>query len=218
MHTDETSLEFALPTVEEVPLFPLNAVLYPGGPLSLRIFEPRYLDMISERLRNDGPFGVCLISSGAEAGAAATPHEIGTLARITDWNRLEDGLLGITAVGEQRFRVLGSRVASDQLIIGRVRTLAPEPFVSLPERFSTFADLVRQICEQAAALYTNVPRRYGDASWIGYRLSEVLPIALGRKQSFLEMEDAESRLEQLSVILESMVESTDNAGATADAE
>ncbi len=213
MHADDSPRESVPPSVEEVPLFPLNTVLYPGGPLSLRVFEPRYLDMISERLRNDGPFGVCLISSGTEAGNAATPHSVGTLARITDWNRLDDGLLGITAVGEQRFRVLGSRVARDQLIIARVHTLSAEPFVSVPERFQMLSDLVRQICDQVASVYTDLPRHYADASWIGYRLSEVLPIPLSRKQQFLELEDAALRLEQLQEILEAMVEAQGQADA-----
>ena len=83
----------------KVPLFPLSTVLYPGGPLPLRIFEPRYLDMISDCLKNDRPFGVLLIRSGSETGPATT-YEVGTLARITDWYQGSDGLLGITAVGE----------------------------------------------------------------------------------------------------------------------
>ena len=82
----------------QVPLFPLNTVLFPGGPLPLRIFEPRYIDMISERMKADAPFGVLLIREGQEAGAATTFH-IGTLARIADWYQGSDGLLGVTAIG-----------------------------------------------------------------------------------------------------------------------
>ena len=85
-------------------------MLFPGGPLALRIFEPRYLDMVSECLRNEHPFGVCLIQSGQEAGEAATPHLTGTFAGIVDWQRGDDGLLAISARGEQRFHVLDTRV------------------------------------------------------------------------------------------------------------
>ena len=75
-----------------VPLFPLNTVLFPGGPLPLRIFESRYIDMISERMKADAPFGVLLIRSGQESGPAKT-YGVGTLARISDWYQGSDGLL-----------------------------------------------------------------------------------------------------------------------------
>ena len=81
----------------QVPLFPLNTVLFPGGPLPLRIFEPRYLAMVSDCVSNDSPFGVLLIRKGGETGPAST-HEVGTLARISDWYQGSDGLLGITAI------------------------------------------------------------------------------------------------------------------------
>ena len=86
-----------------LPLFPLHTVLFPGGLLPLRIFESRYLDMISDCLRNDRGFGVCLISAGREVGDGAECFDVGTLARIQDWDSTPDGLLGIIARGEQRF-------------------------------------------------------------------------------------------------------------------
>ena len=85
----------------EVPIFPLNTVLFPGGPLPLRIFEPRYIDMVSHCMKTESPFGVLLIREGSEAGQATT-FDIGTLARITDLYQGSDGLLGVTAIGEQR--------------------------------------------------------------------------------------------------------------------
>ena len=103
-----------LPT--SIALFPLNTVLLPGGPLPLRIFEPRYLQMVSECLKHDRPFGVCLIAKGKEAGEAPVAHEYGTLARIEDWSQLPDGHLGITARGGERFIVRNTRVAANQLV------------------------------------------------------------------------------------------------------
>ncbi|MEM9207821.1 MAG: LON peptidase substrate-binding domain-containing protein, partial [Pseudomonadota bacterium] len=94
------------------PLFPLRTVLYPGGPLPLRIFEARYLDMISNCLKTESPFGVLLIREGAETGPAST-YEVGTLARITDWYQGSDGLLGVTAIGERRFRLLSAERQAD---------------------------------------------------------------------------------------------------------
>ena len=93
----------------EIPLFPLSTVLFPGGPLQLRIFEPRYLAMVRECARANSAFGVCLILRGREAGVPAQPEAVGTLARISDFYTLPDGLLGIGAEGGQRFRVLRAR-------------------------------------------------------------------------------------------------------------
>ena len=96
----------------QVPLFPLNTVLFPGGPLPLRIFEARYIDMISERMRSEAPFGVLLIKDGEEVGDSST-YEVGTLARITDWYQGSDGLLGVTAIGGQRFRLQSAERQAD---------------------------------------------------------------------------------------------------------
>src|SRR5687768_15209514 len=98
-----------------LPLFPLNTVLFPGGPLRLRIFEPRYLDMVSRCMRESSSFGVALITEGKEAGGTARTTGVGTTARIVDFERLDDGLLGITARGEQRFTIEDVRTQSDGL-------------------------------------------------------------------------------------------------------
>src|SRR6185295_8191885 len=87
----------------ELPLCPLNSVLFPGGPLPLRIFEPRYVDMVGTCLREQRGFGVVLIREGSEVGAAEF-ETLGTLARIVDFHMLSDGLLGLTTIGERRFR------------------------------------------------------------------------------------------------------------------
>jgi len=101
-----------------ISLFPLNTVLFPGGPLPLRIFEPRYLDMVSKSLKHSQPFGVCLIREGDETGRPAEPHPIGTFAHIVDWDQLSDGLLGITARGGERFFVNRYDVGTNQLLVG----------------------------------------------------------------------------------------------------
>ena len=107
---------------EVLHLFPLNTVLFPGGPLRLRIFEPRYLDMISRCLRENGDFGVALITEGRETGSARTT-QIGTSAHIVDFERLDDGLLGITAHGERKFRIVKVTTQSDGLNIADVNFL-----------------------------------------------------------------------------------------------
>ena len=188
----------------EVPLFPLHTVLYPEGPLTLRIFEPRYLDMVSECLRNEQPFGVCLIQSGQEAGEAAMPHLTGTFARIVDWQRGDDGLLAISALGEQRFQVQDMRVERDQLLRGTVQPLTPEPPAPLLAECGYMTQMLDQLFEHAGDVYADLPKHPDDASWVGYRLAEVLSLPLVRRQTFLELEDALLRLTQLDQILRAM--------------
>lgn len=187
-----------------IPLFPLHTVLFPGGPLPLRVFEPRYLQMIGDCLRNEGCFGVCLISDGREVGEAATPHDTGTTARIIDWHQRHDGLLGITARGERRFRVLAREVQRNQLTVAKVELLPDDAELEVPDKYLPLAELVRRILDQAGHYYADLPRRYGDAAWVGYRLSELLPLSLPRRQYLLEIEDPVARLEQLFDLLEGM--------------
>ena len=190
----------------EIPLFPLHTVLFPDGPLALRIFEPRYLDMVSECLRNDQPFGVCLIQSGQEAGTAASPHLTGTFARIVDWQRGDDGLLSITGRGEQRFHVQDTRIERDQLLRGSVQALAPEPAAPVPAECRYMIDVLDQLFEHASEIYAKLPKRPDDASWVSYRLAETLSLPLVRRQYFLELEDPLLRLTQLDQILRAMSE------------
>jgi uncharacterized protein len=184
----------------KVPLFPLSTVLYPGGPLPLRIFEPRYLDMISDCLKNDTPFGVLLIRSGSETGPATT-YEVGTLARITDWYQGSDGLLGITAVGEQRFRLISVARRADGLNIGEIELLEPEDYQSLPEEYKPLANILAGVLDDLGRLYESLERQYDDAGWVGYRFAEILPITPEQKQSCLEANDVMQRLTLVQEVL-----------------
>jgi Lon protease-like protein len=182
----------------EIPLFPLNAVLFPGGTLGLRIFELRYIDMVRECARNDAAFGVCLIMEGQEAGEPALPAAIGTLARIVDFDTLPDGLLGISVTGEARFRVQKTRVRSNGLVIGEVRRWPDEPGVPVPVEFALLPTILERLAEQAGLAWRNGPRdRYEDATWVGFRLAELLPLGDAERQHLLEMTDPLERLAAL---------------------
>ena len=180
-----------------IALFPLNIVLFPDGPLPLRIFETRYVDMVRRCMRGDLSFGVVLIREGGEVGPAET-FDVGTLARITDFDQLPDGLLGLSCVGERRFRVVKRSVQSDGLNLGDVEWLAMEPTVSVPERHARLADLLRSVLPQLGEVYTDIDMRLDDAAWVGHRLAEILPIPLPEKQTYLEMDDPVQRLDLLA--------------------
>jgi uncharacterized protein len=188
-------------TPATIPLFPLQTVLFPGGPLKLRIFEPRYLDMVSRCMREDSGFGIALILEGREAGGPARTTEIGTLARIVDFERLEDGLLGITARGERRFRIISSRRESDGLNVAEVEWLADEPGAELPESYAILAELLQRAFEQIGA-DSEAATRYDDAGWVGMRLAEILPLDMSERQAMLEMNDALERLRWLRARLD----------------
>lgn len=186
----------------QIPLFPLNTVLFPGGPLPLRIFEPRYIDMISRCMKESAPFGVLLIREGHEAGPA-TVHEVGTLAGISDWYQGSDGLLGITAVGEQRFRLVSSEQQSDGLNIGEIEMIAPEPEMPLPVAFARMLPILEHVLDDLGKLYASLERRHDDAVWVSYRLMEILPVDLEEKQASLASSDTLARLRQAEQFLAS---------------
>lgn len=184
-----------------IPIFPLKVVLFPGGSLQLRVFERRYLDMVSSCLRENAPFGVCLIRSGQEVGLAADPFPIGTLGVINDWEQRPDGLLGITVQGQSRFVLERQHVGEHQLLMGEVRLLEAPAACLLPEEFAPLAGLLRRILEQLRGPYQNLIPNYEDADWVGYRLAEILPLPLGFKQELLELMDPFKRLALLQTNL-----------------
>ena len=186
----------------EMPLFPLASVLFPGGQLQLRIFEPRYLDLVRECTRHGTGFGVCLILRGQEVGESAVPAAVGTIARISDFHRDDDGLLGIVAEGGARFRVARSRVRSDGLLRGDVEVWPDEPEQQVPVEFALLQTILERLIETMAPHWRHAPRSaYDDASWLGFRLAELLPLDTGEQQRMLELNDPLQRLAELRDIL-----------------
>jgi len=190
-----------------VPLFPLGTVLFPDGPLPLRVFEPRYLDMISRCLKDETQFGVLLINEGSEVGSADT-YPVGTKAQICDWYQGSDGILGVTAIGTQRFRLEKVKQESDGLYLGDIATLDPEPSVPLPETYWSMADLLRAVVEDLGRLYEPLEKHYDDATWVGNRFAEILPVSMEQKQHCLEMNDPIERLRFVQPLLRSVRQET----------
>jgi Lon protease-like protein len=180
-----------------IPLFPLHTVLFPGGPLPLRIFETRYTDMVRRCAREQAPFGVVLIEEGAEAGEVATTATVGCSARIADFYTMQDGLLGISCVGERKFSVRKVWREADGLNMAEVEWLAAEPELTLPEDYAALAETVRQAVEELAEHYQHVDKKFADAAWVGARLAELLPLQMADKQVLLELTDPIERLEIL---------------------
>ena len=182
--------------VNSIAIFPLNIVLFPDGPLPLRIFETRYVDMVRRCMRETQAFGVVLIREGNEVGPAET-FDVGTLAKIVDFHQLSDGLLGLSCVGQKRFRIRARSRQGDGLNLAEVDWLAPEPVVAVPARHARLAALLKNVLPQLGEVYTDIEMRLNDAAWVGHRLAEILPIPLPDKQACLELDDPIQRLDAL---------------------
>jgi Lon protease-like protein len=182
----------------QLPLFPLNTVLLPGGPLSLRIFEPRYLDMVRRCLKEGSVFGVALILEGAESGAVSSLAATGTSARVVDFDTLPDGLLGIVCVGERRFRVLRRWQQSDALNLGEVEYLPEAAPQSLPEELAHLGELLSEVLPKLGGTYMHVQAHYGDAGWVANRWAEILPLAAAERLELLELADPLARLSKVA--------------------
>lgn len=189
-----------LAAVDSIALFPLNMVLFPGGALPLRIFETRYVDMVRRCMRGAQSFGVALIREGNEVGPAET-FDVGTLAKIVDFHQLSDGLLGLSCVGEQRFRIRSRNCQSDGLNLAGVEWLAAEPAVAVPARHARLPELLKSVLPQLGEVYTGIEMHLEDAAWVGHRLAEILPIPLADKQRCLEIDDPIQRLDVLSPLV-----------------
>ncbi|HEY5020438.1 MAG TPA: LON peptidase substrate-binding domain-containing protein [Steroidobacteraceae bacterium] len=186
---------------EDVPLFPLSTVLFPGGLLPLRVFEQRYLEMAKACLRDETPFGVCLIREGAEVGAPATHEDVGCLAHITQWDMQQLGLLQLIAQGGRRFRVIEKRIRADGLILAGIELLAEEADAPVAEKFSACRRLLERIVAEHGERLFARPFLLDSSTWVGARLAEVLPLPAATRQKLLELGDAQQRLEILQRLL-----------------
>lgn len=193
-----------------IALFPLNAVLFPGGVLPLRVFEARYMDMVRDCMREQQPFGVCLITQGAEVGRAAQTEAVGCLAHIGDWDMQQLGVLNIRCRGGQRFRVLERSVEANGLVRAEVELIDEDEDLPLAPEHSPCADLLRRIIDDLRRQAAQREEANGDApdaglpfeppflldssTWVGNRICEVLPVPLKAKQKLMELDDAHTRL------------------------
>jgi hypothetical protein len=196
---------------ETFPLFPLGTVLLPGGLLPLQIFEPRYLDMVGRCMREGSAFGVVFIHEGREArssGEDAAPHiaRIGTRARIVDFNQLPNGLLGIVARGEARFRVLRTEEQADHLLIGTVRPLPALPRLAVPDEYEALVEILQQLLEHPTVARLGIEVDWDDAASVAGRLTDLLPVIPGLKQALLELDDPVVQLAELERVVHAMRE------------
>jgi hypothetical protein len=194
---NDRSAESARVDVMPIALFPLNTVLLPGSLLPLRLFEQRYLDMAARCMRETVPFGIALINEGRETGAPAKTHAIGTLAHISDWDMEQLGILQIAAMGGKRFRVLSVDHGPNHASSAKVELIPDNSPVALPADKQKLIPLLKRVLADLGESRMPLPHHLDDAEWVGYRLTEILPIQNLAKQKLLELEDPLVRLDIL---------------------
>jgi Lon protease-like protein len=186
------------PPRTDLALFPLRGPLLPGGWLTLKVFEVRYLDLMSECLRERAPFGICMIAQGEEVNAPgappATPHAIGTVAHVSGADMREPGIMQVAVRGAGRFRIVERRVEAGGLQRASVELLSDAP-CAIPPQFAGLVPLLRQVLADLGEVRMPPPHPLDDALWVGHRLVEVLPVQALAKQKLLELDDPLARLE-----------------------
>jgi len=194
---------------DELSLFPLQAVLFPGGLLGLTIFEARYLDLVTECLREQRSFGVVALRSGDEVrrpDRAVSFEAIGTLAEITTMDSHRQGILQVSCRGTSRFRVLASHQRADGLWLAQTEPIADDTLLAPAE---TQAATVRGLAEAIAAMKAQgrtpflEPYRFDDAGWVANRWCEILPISQAAKFKLMELPDPLLRLQLVDDYLRS---------------
>jgi Lon protease-like protein len=208
MQTTSPSASAAVPSTQKnnawIPLFPLNAVLFPNGILPLRVFETRYIDMVKECMKSETPFGVVLIRSGQEVGAPADPEDVGCMAHIENWDMEDAGILTLRTRGGERFRILGTRVSKDNRLEARIETFSDDASPNITSAHMACAKALKIVTDDINAkgkaehgstfISPFGAPQFEDASWVANRWCELLPIPLKARQKLLELNNAQNRL------------------------
>lgn len=192
----------------EIPLFPLSSVLFPGGRLSLKIFEQRYLDLVRSSLREDSGFGLICITEGAEVAqpGVGLPQlaELGCYARIVDWDSLPDGLLGITVEGGQRFHLAGAREVDNQLVVGDVSLEEPRPTEPMCGDWQSLEEVLTSLEQHPHVQGLGLDVDHRDAWQVAYVLAQLLPVDEQLKYELLAEDNIHEFMEQLDEILDQL--------------
>ena len=191
---------------EDLPIFPLRTILFPDSKLPLRIFEPRYIDMVTRCMRELSEFGIILSRESTDPKMFET-YDTGTLAKIIDWDQGEDGLLGITTIGTQKFRLKGLNKQEDGLNIGAIERIEREGDYKPTKEFKHLVELLQAILDDIN-IYGDDDKNFDCAAWISYRFAEILPLRIEDKQKCLEIDDPIIRLNFLEPLIKMIRESS----------
>ena len=177
----------------EIPLFPLQVVLYPTITTNLQVFEQRYLRLVRESLANETSFGVVPITKGKEAGSTPEIYPWGTVVTIRDWNQLPNGLFGIVIGGEQRLQVLDTRIEEDGLMIAQAKIYETDEDVPIGFEDDDLVDMLESLAKHMGVDVKVFLEGLNKAT-LAWRLAAVLPVHADLKIALLAMDNVEERL------------------------
>ena len=195
----------------DIPLFPLNIVLFPGGRFDLQIFERRYIDLVSHCMRTGTGFGICLLKSGDKTNGNnldQTVYNTGTYAKIVDWDQLESGLLGITVEGAVKFVAQDFWKEEDDVLHASVEFSDIESteadVIPLGDEYTALSELLRNLEDHPLVAGRNLSIDYSDLRQLGWRLSELIPLGIDVRQELLELNDPVERLSKIEKLVSEM--------------
>ena len=188
------------------PIFPLRSIVLPGGLFPLRIFERRYLDMVTECIKNNHGFCISLVKEEIPNPYVTKVYEYGSWVKIYDWNKLDDGLLGITVEGRDIVKVSNTSLDPENLLRGKIEKLDSEKAYLIPQKYTTLSKFYKKIYPGIKTFIHYKEERFADASWVGYRLTECLPIDLETKCDLIGTSNAIERLEKINKIMTRLYE------------
>ena len=195
----------------DIPLFPLNIVLFPGGRFDLQIFERRYIDLVSHCMKTGTGFGICLLKSGDETNGNnlnQTVYNTGTYAKIVDWDQLESGLLGITVEGAVKFVAQDFWKEEDDVLHASVEFSDIESteadVIPLGDEYTALSELLRNLEDHPLVAGRNLSIDYSDLRQLGWRLSELIPLGIDVRQELLELNDPVERLSKIEKLVSEM--------------
>ena len=187
--------------LKNAPIFPLRSIVLPGGLFPLRIFERRYLDMVTTCIKNNEGFCISLVKKEEPDLYVKDVFEYGSWVEITDWNKLQDGLLGITVEGKNIVKISNTSLDKENLLRGKIKKLDLEKEYLIPQQYLVLSKFYKKIYPNLKDFMSFKQERFSDASWIGYRLTELLPIELELKADLISTSDAIERLKKINQIM-----------------
>ena len=190
----------------EIALFPLSTVLVPYGRMPLQIFEQRYLDLVKSSMRSGEGFGIVRIMSGAEVAPAEVPElaPVGSIANIVDWDQLDNGLLGITVQGGQRFKPINTWREESGLVKAEVELQPPLETEPMIEAWEPVRTVLQGLEAHPHVQRIGLPIDFDDAWQVGFSLVQLLPLEETLKLELLALDSADVLMRELDLILNSI--------------
>ena len=200
-------------TSQEISLFPLQLVMFPGGRLDMQIFERRYIDLVTQCMRTETGFGICLLKNGMETVQAGTPqniHRTGTYVNIIDWDQLPNGLLGITVEGSVKFNIEDSWQAQSGVLTANVafseNDSVGKQMIPIDDDFTPLTQLLQNLESHPLVEQKNLIIDYDNLWDLGWRLAELIPVENAKRQDLLEMDDPWERIENIEKLVSELAD------------